>query len=850
MSLPEEPFDGMIFIDALRIKWIYDSSVKCWRHSGKVETIPVADNRTTGLLPKELKYMLDKIPPKGGGFAIITKPLNRLRDVNNPDGVLFGDIELFSDSLDIKCVNSKGDIIDPTTCRFANFCETDELPPGFDINISEKFLNSFCVEVPGGPGSMGDAGDQGVPGKDGTGDGPIGETGDSGLDAVTRRTLTGIKVVDLEDIYDTAVVKLELKQDEGKLFVTKGKVKLPVDVDTPAEQLIVQKLVKGIKFEGKCLDVFTIITTPCLPEEISLDQQQETQLVENEDPLVAFLPIHFNPESPIGRFQPVKGRLSDAIRQITDFYEQKLGEAAQKWDEEISKFIIEKDREARAVLDNAADELGAAEAANTVDMCVGINKDPQCADGGEEDPLNPTDSQDTEFAALMETLGCDPTTSQSAFVTKIRVFADIAPVFTFKAPDPFELPGKLRGGKDVTTLCDSPDGGCWLHYSEGAYSFVPNGAQIPPGTVSYDGGFTCGKRPPQVRTNIIPDDTDPAQITLVASLQSRIDSTSDLNEKALLQDQLDRLLAGYPRSRTIAGSFHDWAIKVADALRNNFVVHKKTRLRYSPNVVEFPSGLYIFQYDGGAFTQQRLNETERYKRPANDAMLVDGAFQKYFVGNEGNKHQRGEFFVLNPYKHARQEIFNSFLASEEIGLEIGFVPLGYQDLIPIDFFIKHEFKAINIQGFKQFDQPLPHVNYVGLSDEVKNMENTITWWNFPTANKNTNDPLSLENTYRNNLLSDKSVIIKVDQPGFFFVRVKLAYSAVNFFGSMIMPPVIGGDPDYSYNRALIYEAERFSPPIINARPVGIGHVDLKIFRVTGCGASGTETTEAIENSFD
>ena len=74
-NFPIVPFDGQDFIDAYRIKWRYDGSVKCWKRVGAVPEIPLATETQTGLLSAKQKELLDSIPDKGGHFGIIAKPL-------------------------------------------------------------------------------------------------------------------------------------------------------------------------------------------------------------------------------------------------------------------------------------------------------------------------------------------------------------------------------------------------------------------------------------------------------------------------------------------------------------------------------------------------------------------------------------------------------------------------------------------------------------------------------------------------------------------------------------------------------------------------------------------------------
>ena len=187
-TIPVTPFDGQIFIDFHRVRWEFDAEANCWKRTGTEPDIPVATSEQSGLLSSRLKNLLNNVPEKGGGFGIVVDPKLTLRTEDNPDGVLFGDVKLVSDSLGIDCVFADGKLI-PDKCNNAPFApEIDDLPPGFDINFQEVFLKAICAEIPGGPGPKGDQGDKGEDGLPGTGDGPIGDKGDPGLDATEAAT--------------------------------------------------------------------------------------------------------------------------------------------------------------------------------------------------------------------------------------------------------------------------------------------------------------------------------------------------------------------------------------------------------------------------------------------------------------------------------------------------------------------------------------------------------------------------------------------------------------------------------------------------------------------------------------
>lgn len=364
--LPQDPFDGQEFIDAYGILWVFDGKIGCWMRMGKINTIPVANSTTTGLLSKELKYLIDKLQAKGGGFGIVTKPNLRLRTVDNPDGILFGDVEFVSDTLDIQCIDSQGNIIGDA-CTKVCFKETDEFPPGFDFNFSELFLESFCVQVPGGPGPQGIQGEKGEKGHDGTGDGPVGLQGFAGKDATEKHTFTGVKVVDTDVITDVAVTRLDIDQNAGKLFATKARVNVPSADEVIADQLIATQIVRNIRFTGNCFEYeLSAPPTGCTPDQEPFD---------TVDPTIAYYPAHFDINQQNRSYQLVRSTLSGLINDIIKFYQAQLDAASEGYDKVIREFILAKDAEARKALDTLGDRLAECEHITYLDYCVGINKD-------------------------------------------------------------------------------------------------------------------------------------------------------------------------------------------------------------------------------------------------------------------------------------------------------------------------------------------------------------------------------------------------------------------------------------------------------------------------------------------
>ena len=83
--LPVKPFDGMKFIDAHRMTWVFDSSIDSWRRSGTAQNIPVASETQPGLLSAKFKHVLDSLPENAGSFGLI---INKNLDIELPEEII------------------------------------------------------------------------------------------------------------------------------------------------------------------------------------------------------------------------------------------------------------------------------------------------------------------------------------------------------------------------------------------------------------------------------------------------------------------------------------------------------------------------------------------------------------------------------------------------------------------------------------------------------------------------------------------------------------------------------------------------------------------------------------------
>lgn len=281
----------------------------------------------------------------------------------NRDGAIIGDIKFTSYSLDISCIDRDGKTIE-------GYCpvpgDQNDLS-GIDIKVSDKFLNEFCISIPGQMGPQGDRGLKGEKGEDGTGDGPIGLPGDSGVAAsTTPSTVTGIKVYDSNEIYDTAVIGLELDQNAGKLYVLKGKVRTPNN-DRPAQQVIATAVSRDIQFTDTEYS-YEIIS----PSADSLS---------DKDVNLLFYPKHVfdeNNQLKTPETEVISAKLSSVVDSMILHMQEKLQKASDDWDQKIKPFIESKDENARKELYDLANSVSECEWGLGMEFCVGVDNKNDC----------------------------------------------------------------------------------------------------------------------------------------------------------------------------------------------------------------------------------------------------------------------------------------------------------------------------------------------------------------------------------------------------------------------------------------------------------------------------------------
>lgn len=247
--LPTAPTDGQIYIDSQLVKWVYNASNDLWERSGTATTVPLATETTAGYLSYRDKALLDKILAVPGGFGIITDTKLLLQSDTNPDGVIRGNIQLKSDSLDIICVSAENQKLG---CELSNVsaCATgDAAYPGLKFKLSERLLSGLVVNFPGATGKQGLKGKKGVAGKPGFAGGPKGRTGPAGDDTSTAGELRGISYKDISGITDKAIVRLDAVANANggqKLIITKARLNIPDDI--PARRIIASVLTRGVSY--------------------------------------------------------------------------------------------------------------------------------------------------------------------------------------------------------------------------------------------------------------------------------------------------------------------------------------------------------------------------------------------------------------------------------------------------------------------------------------------------------------------------------------------------------------------------------------------------------------------------
>lgn len=299
----------------------------------------------------------------------------------NEHGVVMGDVEIVSDTLDITCVDSSNNPMQfSQDCRL-DYKDNDGGPqsPGLDFKVSDKILDSFCVELRQCKGPKGAKGPKGESGADGTGDGPEGEMGDPGQDAPTvSHKFSGIKFIESDDIYDSAVVGLELNAEDGKINVIKAKMVTPSD-DTPATQLIANPIDRSLEWTDNEFG-YNLLKPNDDPIEVSEEGDADITLGayhKHFELVKDGLPEDIE-KARIAQLSAVK--LSELIDTAISYFRERLEDIEDDYNKEIKEFIENKDKAARAILASLAQQLAECEWQMPVEYCIGITPD-YCGNG-------------------------------------------------------------------------------------------------------------------------------------------------------------------------------------------------------------------------------------------------------------------------------------------------------------------------------------------------------------------------------------------------------------------------------------------------------------------------------------
>lgn len=356
-KLPNFQFPGQIIVDPYGVVYKYDDTADCFVDTGSIEDIPNSSFDNVGLMTSVHKAKLDLIPEKAGGFAIITDPKLRPNSMDNPDGLIYGDIKLTSESIDITCIDVNGDAIKGNCYS----CVDGDNAPGFNFKLNEKFLSNFCARlpiIPGPRGSKGETGDQGEPG---TGDGPVGETGDDGISYDVPGTFTGVKILDVDGVYEKAVIDLSLDSDGGVLTVLKSKVATG-DADTPANQIYCTPIFRDVQFD------------PTFPTCDDGGDLWKYEIIKGDDDLDPNVYLFMMPDqfAPPGETDVTVLLLSELIDAVIEDMKTEYEAAVTKYDDEIKAYILEKDSDSRQKLCALAKELADCEWELPLEYCIGI----------------------------------------------------------------------------------------------------------------------------------------------------------------------------------------------------------------------------------------------------------------------------------------------------------------------------------------------------------------------------------------------------------------------------------------------------------------------------------------------
>ena len=359
--LPAIPTNGQIFVDAERIKWIYNSDNGVWDKAGTTETAPLANNSESGLMSSADKRLLDRVPVIGGGFGLIADTKLILRNDNNPNGVLQGNIKLVSDSLDIICVDSDLDPVssDATSAPQVVSDESGKGPgelPGLMFKPSEKFLKTLIVDRPGPQGLKGLQGEKGGQGDDGLSDGPVGKTGIGGATLFEKCKLVDVVYEDVPGTTTDGVVDMSI-QSNCELVLTTS----PIGINGKSpSKMIATPISRSVVYEDDADE-----------DTCDLSRLDDWEIVGGGEAVQLIRLADGNHLSEIGFSGDMT--LEDFVKDVVKDYKSKLVDINDNWGAELKKYIESIDDKARTIISALANKVSMCEFnLPAVEYCITI----------------------------------------------------------------------------------------------------------------------------------------------------------------------------------------------------------------------------------------------------------------------------------------------------------------------------------------------------------------------------------------------------------------------------------------------------------------------------------------------
>jgi len=358
--LPITPNDGQIFLDHENVQWRYNIEQDIWLKYAAIEVLPLATETNSGLMSGAHKTLLNNVPTTPGGFGIV---------IPHSIEPIVGDIELLSNSLNIECVTTDNQPINPDCVYSGVACEgLLNNYPGFNFSLSHDFLNNLVVNFPGQAGPRGVQGVTGPQGALGWSLGPKGIQGTTGIGTTVECTLGKIIYQDIPGVTDKAIVNLQINQDTCTLQYTVAKIQMS---NGPAQELVATPLTRSIGYpntvqRGNC-DVTARLNDWILYQPSGDTTPLNMQLVR--------LAKNANIDTHAGNaFNTYP--LVEFINDIVDNYQTQLEHNYTTWESQVKTYVQAIDNSARDILSGLANELAQCEFNLPAQVCVSITPKP------------------------------------------------------------------------------------------------------------------------------------------------------------------------------------------------------------------------------------------------------------------------------------------------------------------------------------------------------------------------------------------------------------------------------------------------------------------------------------------